>query len=375
MGNAPAIPIVGEVVTCAEALGKTVAVGACAIAGDSKGADKFIKSSGQSFENYADMNPIVANTRVAIAAANNDDREVQRLCKRQEDAWIGIVDSTPVVGHVKGVVHLALGDNERAEACLIGATRSAVVVAASVATAGAGAVACGTATRTDAVTTGINSASKGEFAPVGMIAACDRAAKTGDAIDVFNSVAIPVSDFAFGAIAAKMKAKSRRNENQPSNESVRSSADSGKFDCDASPNPETNATGAGFQEQPSGSGGGVRSSADSTIFDYDASPILETNATSGSGGGVRSSADSTIFDLDACSNPKTNATTSTNASAPTSSVCEQIASNQTIVAATCFVVHKTQKSASNAQGRQEERRQPPRDYTPTLSLDSASAWQ
>ncbi|KAH9187442.1 hypothetical protein AeNC1_010580, partial [Aphanomyces euteiches] len=152
------IPIVGEVVTCAEALGKTVAAGACAIARDSKGADKLTKSAGQSFENYADLNPIVANTRVAIAAANNDDREVQRLCKRQEDAWIGIVDSTPVVGHVKGVVHLALGDKERAEACLIGATRSAVVVAASVATAGVGAVACGTATMlagtgTDAVTT------------------------------------------------------------------------------------------------------------------------------------------------------------------------------------------------------------------------------
>ncbi|CAK4615305.1 hypothetical protein LEN26_001659 [Aphanomyces euteiches] len=199
MGNAQAIPIVGEVVTCAEALGKTVAAGACAIAGDSKGADKLIKSAGQSFENYADLNPIGANTRVAIAAASNDDREVQRLCKRQEDAWIGIVDSTPVVGHVKGVVHLALGDNERAEACLIGATRSAVVVAASVATAGAGAVACGTATMlagtgTDAVTTGINSASKGEFVPVGMIAACDRAAKTGDVIDVFECVAIPVGD-------------------------------------------------------------------------------------------------------------------------------------------------------------------------------------
>lgn len=226
MGNAQAIPIIGEVLTVAEAAGKTVAAGCCAVVGDTEGSSNLINSAGKSFENYVEVGAIGANIHLAVAAANDDQKTVERLRRNQEKAWEGIVDSTPVVGHVKGAVHYAMGDSQKGDACMIGASRSMAVAAACVATAGAGALVCGSAalvagSATDGITTGINSACKGEFAPTGIVASVKKAVDSeGNAVDVFDCIAIPVGDFAAGAMAsraAKARAKAKGLEAKAKN--------------------------------------------------------------------------------------------------------------------------------------------------------------
>jgi hypothetical protein len=50
----------------------------------------------------------------------------------------GVVNSVPIVGHIKGIVHYACGDTERGDAAVWSATRTTVVLGAGVAGAFAG---------------------------------------------------------------------------------------------------------------------------------------------------------------------------------------------------------------------------------------------
>lgn len=49
-----------------------------------------------------------------------------------------VVNSVPIVGHIKGIVHYTCGDTERGDAAVWSATRTAVVLGAGVAGAFAG---------------------------------------------------------------------------------------------------------------------------------------------------------------------------------------------------------------------------------------------
>ncbi|ORY41362.1 hypothetical protein BCR33DRAFT_826300 [Rhizoclosmatium globosum] len=192
MGNAASIPVIGEIVTVAEAAGKTAAAGACAM---------------------------VARVK-------------QLTSSSKEEAWDGVGSSLPVVGHVKGVVHYAMGDTAKGDAAMKAASRSAVVLAATVATGGAGALVCGaaavgTGVAMDGITTGIDSAVHKEYRPAGIIEASTRAHQTGDPNDIFAAVAIPVGDFASGAMYGKTAAAkgAKKLANTPA-EQIRMRADS-----------------------------------------------------------------------------------------------------------------------------------------------------
>ncbi|KAJ3081516.1 hypothetical protein HDU99_005487 [Rhizoclosmatium hyalinum] len=232
MGNAASIPVIGEIVTVAEAAGKTAAAGACAMVGQSEAADKLIKGAENSFVNYAEVNAVAANIRLGVEAARGNHSEVERLRRRQEEAWDGVGSSLPVVGHVKGVVHYAMGDTAKGDAAMKAASRSAVVLAATVATGGAGALVCGaaavgTGVAMDGITTGIDSAVHKEYRPAGIIEASTRAHETGDPNDIFAAVAIPVGDFASGAMYGKTAAAkgAKKLANTPA-EQIRMRADS-----------------------------------------------------------------------------------------------------------------------------------------------------
>ena len=98
---------------------------------------------------------------------------------------------------------------------MISSTRSTVVLAATVATGGAGALVCGASAATagvtcDVVTTACNTAGKDEFAPTGVLAAIDKSIKTKDPNDAFNAAAIPTADFVSGCVHAKLKAKANK---------------------------------------------------------------------------------------------------------------------------------------------------------------------
>ena len=192
MGNVPAVPIIGEIVTVAESAGKTVAAGACAVVGESGSAKKLIKGAGKSWENYVEVNAVAANINMAAAAIDGDDKKVKKLKERQCDAWSEIGENTPVVGHVAGVVNYAVGNSEAGDRCMIGATRSAAVAAAAVASGGTAAFA--TAAAYDGVATGLNSAAKGKYAPTGNVAGVDNAIRTKDVNDYFDTIVEVVND-------------------------------------------------------------------------------------------------------------------------------------------------------------------------------------
>jgi hypothetical protein len=138
MGNAQAIPVIREVVTVFEAVGKTIAAGACAAVGQTKAANKLIQGVGQTFVNYSEVGAIVANVHMAVMAGCGDDEKVRRLRDRQEEAWLDLVENTPMVGHGIGIGRYIAGDTEGGNRCMIGSSRSTVVLAATVATGGAG---------------------------------------------------------------------------------------------------------------------------------------------------------------------------------------------------------------------------------------------
>lgn len=213
MGGVQAVPVLGEVVTVAEVSTKALAAGVC-YPFSKEVAGKLIDGCDRSITNYAEVNAIAANINLAVAAYEGDSRKVKYLRKKQEEAWLSIVDSTPVVGHVKGIVHYAQGDAEKGDACMISASRTTAVTVATVFTAGSGALVCGLTAAsaglgTDIVTTTVDSAVKKEFRPAGFCAAVNRAVETKDPNDVFSAVALPVCDFASAAVAAKVsKARS-----------------------------------------------------------------------------------------------------------------------------------------------------------------------
>mmetsp|Transcript_42013 Transcript_42013/g.75709 ORF Transcript_42013/g.75709 Transcript_42013/m.75709 type:complete len:549 (+) Transcript_42013:243-1889(+) len=192
MGNVAAVPIIGEIVTVAESAGKTVAAGACAVVGESGSAKKLIKGAGKSWENYVEVNAVAANINMAAAAIDGDDKKVKKLKERQRDAWSEIGENTPVVGHVAGVVNYAVGNSEAGDRCMIGATRSAAVAAAAVASGGTAAFA--TAAAYDGVATGLNSAAKGKYAPTGNVAGVDNAIRTKDVNNYFDAIGGVVMD-------------------------------------------------------------------------------------------------------------------------------------------------------------------------------------
>merc|ERR1711971_266691 len=86
-------------------------------------------------------------------------------------AVIGLVDGTPVVGHIKGAIHYAVGDTEGGDQIMRSASRTIGMVA--------GGIAGGAAA--DGIITGIESGIHGEFRPSGQIGTVNQlATHTGD---------------------------------------------------------------------------------------------------------------------------------------------------------------------------------------------------
>lgn len=209
MGNLQAVPAIGEVATVVEGAGKTAAAGCCTIVGNTKAASELLDSAGHAFVNYSEVNCIAANVRMVVAKLKKDNRKVSRLYKKQAEAWDGLINSTPLVGHAKGIIHFIMGDHKKGEECMISASRTTAVIGAIAFTKWAGAVVCGAAAvgagvMADGATTGIYSLVKREYQPAGLIAAVTNAVESGgNAVDVFNCVAIPAGDFVAGAIGGR----------------------------------------------------------------------------------------------------------------------------------------------------------------------------
>lgn len=220
MGAAQSIPVVGEIVTVVDAGARTIAAGVCEVVGDSEDAGKLIQGAGNSLKHYADVNLIVANTRVVVAKVGGDEKTADYLMDKEKEAWTEVAENTPVVGHVVGLVRYVEGDKAGGDRAMMAATRSTLVAGAAILTGGAAAapVAALTGLAADGLMTAANSVGKHEFAPVGTFAGVAQAAKSGSVNDWVSAVEIPVGDAVAGALEGGVKTRfSARNPLSGSN--------------------------------------------------------------------------------------------------------------------------------------------------------------
>ena len=119
----------------------------------------------------------------------------------------GVADGLPLVGHIKGGIHYAVGDKEGGEQAMKAASRTTGVIGGGVGGffvggpvgAVAGGVSGGVAM--DGITTGIESAIEGEYKPNGILKGIDDSinAKGGKkAGHIFDTVLIPAGDALVG---------------------------------------------------------------------------------------------------------------------------------------------------------------------------------
>ena len=95
MGNINAIPVISQVKSLVQVIG-----------GNAKGA----KETQESFLRTA---PLFSEVNTIIHLANGNVDEAKKIQKEYFDNLISIVDDTPVLGHVKGTIHILAGDEER----------------------------------------------------------------------------------------------------------------------------------------------------------------------------------------------------------------------------------------------------------------------
>lgn len=224
MGAVQSVPVVGEVVTAVDSGVKLFSAGYWATVGELTGDDdakeagkKCLEDAGNTWVEYSERSLIAAPIRAAVHGIDGDGEEAKRVLKKMGKSTEQVIDSTPVVGHAKGVCHYIAGDTEHGNDCMKGATRSLAVVGVGAVTGGIGGgfVAGGLAGVTtgvayDGVVTVAESAAKKEHCPYGIMSSIDRAIESerkGDlhglwdsTVNVMYNVA---GDFVTGGTAAQ----------------------------------------------------------------------------------------------------------------------------------------------------------------------------
>ncbi|KAE9542533.1 hypothetical protein AGLY_002444 [Aphis glycines] len=106
--------------------------------------------------NFANQMPVVSQIKSAVEAATGDQQAARSTQMHFLKNAETLVDGTPVVGHIKGGIHMLAGDKERGLDIIKGATSTTGAVIGGVLGGAAGAVAGGLAT--DIVITNIDTA-------------------------------------------------------------------------------------------------------------------------------------------------------------------------------------------------------------------------
>jgi len=170
------IPIVSQVKSAVQAIG-----------GDSEGAR-------QTQENFSRGFPLVAPVRAIVEHASGKHEEAKKTWSYLGKNYEGMVDTIPLVGHIKGGIHYATGDTQRGDEIMKAATRPIGTVVGGVGgliVAGpAGAVVGGIAggAAMDGVITGVESAINKEYVPHGYVKTATRLVKSeGSAGEYFDT--------------------------------------------------------------------------------------------------------------------------------------------------------------------------------------------
>ncbi|KAK0050484.1 hypothetical protein Bpfe_020012, partial [Biomphalaria pfeifferi] len=165
------IPLIGEAYTSVESLIYLGASGLAKVCGDDDAAKERFGKAGNCWKEYSETNLIVAPVNMVVHKARGQKDRVEEIQKSLGNAFEVVVNGTPVVGHVKGIVHYAMGDTEKGNICMESATRCTAVLGVGMATGGIGAgllVGAGAGITTgaayDLVATGVDNAVNGDKA-------------------------------------------------------------------------------------------------------------------------------------------------------------------------------------------------------------------
>ena len=221
MGDAQSVPGIGEVVTVTESTTKLLAAGYCKLVGNDKAAKRLAEGASKSWEEYSEKNIIAASINSTRHMINGNNVEAERIARKCRKSLEGFVDSVPVVGHTKGLVHYAAGDIEYGKQCMIGASRATIVAGAGALTGGLGGgfLMGGLAGSKagivfDAAHTKIDSYVHGENRYHGLYKTIDQYAKTGDPNKIIDGSLDIVGDFTVGAASAYAAKKATRKKHQ-----------------------------------------------------------------------------------------------------------------------------------------------------------------
>ncbi|CAF1354106.1 unnamed protein product, partial [Didymodactylos carnosus] len=171
------------------------------IDGDEEGALETQKQCFGTLSNFADAIPVVGHAKGLVHYAVGDEKGGDRAMKSSTQT----IDSIPVVGHVKGLIHYAAGDEGGGERAMKSSTRTTAVVGAGAGAflvsgpIGAAAAGVGAGAAMDAVYTAATDR------PHGLIAALDNLEKTGSPGEFFDSGVMQIlGDASMGMVSGDL---------------------------------------------------------------------------------------------------------------------------------------------------------------------------
>lgn len=133
------LPVVGEAYTAIESGIMIIGAGLAKMVGEDKAAQELVDKAGEAWEEYTKTNLLAAPVNMFVQTVNGDTKQLNQIQDSFCNAAQDLMDGIPVVGHVKGVVHYAMGDNEKGHRSMESATRTTAVVGVGIATGGLGA--------------------------------------------------------------------------------------------------------------------------------------------------------------------------------------------------------------------------------------------
>jgi len=161
------------------------------VSGDPQGARK-------TQQNFCNTCPVVSQVKSIVEVAGGHSQDAYDTQLQFMDSMSYAANALPVIGHIKGAVHYACGDNLRGELAVKSASQSVGIVGGAIAGGimggPAGAVTLGTVggAAVDAIVTGVESLIHKQYRPNGSFALATRVA-TGrtmkDSFDLEGSLA------------------------------------------------------------------------------------------------------------------------------------------------------------------------------------------
>lgn len=133
------LPIIGEAYTAVESGVLITSAGVVKVFGHDETATELASSAGKAWEEYSETNALAAPIKGMVCKSQGDHKKANKIKDSYLNAASSCADGIPVVGHVKGIVHYAMGDKAKGHKSMEASTRNVAVLGAGIATGGLGA--------------------------------------------------------------------------------------------------------------------------------------------------------------------------------------------------------------------------------------------